>query len=132
MSEARVSQNPKSSSLNITDDARGRNIPGPGFVLAPVSRSFILCLVYAKRAISIANAMRVKTAAKNAVRLAMRVTVRCWLKPRRRAIKLNPAATGVTANPRVQEERTSSKLLLVGDWTPLVSCVSLGTGGVRE
>jgi len=52
------------------------------------------CLTNANRAISIANAMRVRTAARNEVRDARRVTVMWVEKEKRRAINDTVAATG--------------------------------------
>jgi len=52
------------------------------------------CLTNANRAISMANAMRVRRAAKNEVREARRVTVMWVENERRRAMNETAAATG--------------------------------------
>jgi len=61
-----------------------------------------LFFVRTRRAISIAKAMRVNSAARNETKDAMSKTV-MWLEnERRKAKNVTPAATGWTAKPRVQ------------------------------
>jgi len=80
--------------------------PGPGFVLGradPLARSPIWSLTKAKRAMSMANAIRVRKAARKEVREEKRVTV-VWVEnERRKAINVTAVATGWTASPRVHE-----------------------------
>jgi hypothetical protein len=53
------------------------------------------------RAMSIANAMRVRRAAMKESSEANRASVTCDERENRRAINVTPAATGCTARPRV-------------------------------
>jgi len=72
------------------------------------------CLTNANRAISVANAMRVRVAARNEVRDERRVTVIWVEKERSRATNDTIAATGWIAKPRVQLDfivAVSSELL---------------------
>lgn len=69
--------------------------PGPASVLALTPpRLSISCFVSANRAMSIANAIRVMSAARNETSDEINVTVRWVEKDRRSATKITPVATG--------------------------------------
>lgn len=71
------------------------NQPGPVLVLVVTPSSFFIsCLTNAKRAISIAKAIKVIRAAKNAVSEERRVIVTCVESESKNAMKVTPAATG--------------------------------------
>jgi len=89
--------------------------PGPVFVLAPTFKLSISCLTSARRAMSIAKATVVISAARNDMSDARSVTVRWVDRPRRSAMNDAPAATGVTTRPRVQEERIWMVSWLTGE-----------------
>ena len=85
-------------------------IQNPGAVLVEkrLSKVPTLCLTDAKRAMSIANAMRVRTAARKDTREARRVTV-MWVESERRratndtmAAKVREHVRGLHQNPRLR------------------------------
>lgn len=100
---AKVIQKPKKVKCDIalsntTQDKRefkadGGDLPGPVIVLSSTSsRSPILCLTYAKSAISIANAMSVRRAARPEAMEARSMRVTCELRESRNAMKVTIVA----------------------------------------
>lgn len=77
-------------------DEKGREegSPAPVLVLAPIPRSFMALRTRTKRAMSMAKAMRERRAARKEKREARRVTVRCVLRERRRAMNITAVAVG--------------------------------------
>jgi len=72
--------------------------PGPVLVVIPDPSLFISCLRSAKSAISMANAMRVNNAAKNASKDAIRVTTRWVEREKRNAKNMTTVATSQKKN----------------------------------
>jgi len=69
--------------------------PGPVIVLSLTPSSWLIwCLTHAKSAISMTNARRVKSAARNETMDAKSVTVTWVEKESRSAMKVTPVATG--------------------------------------
>jgi len=68
--------------------------PGPGLVVTPVPILSTLCLTSPKSAISMANAIRVNVAAKNASKDAIRVMTKWVESPKRNAKNMTMVATG--------------------------------------
>jgi len=66
----------------------------PGLVVIPVPSLFTSCWTSAKSAISMANAIRVNSAAKNASRDAIRVTTKWVESAKRNAKNVTTVATG--------------------------------------
>ena len=74
-------------------DARVSQNPGAKSVFAPISRLLIACLTSAKRAMSMANAISVISAARKATNDATSVMVMCVENDRRNAINVTAVPT---------------------------------------